>query len=90
MLSPQQRKLPFQYSHLSRVQPNNSFVNLILSFCRREWWDVALQCIALHCITIWRDTYLAWIMKDSARAVPPGLGESRPGLDVVEDSRCPL
>ena len=42
------QNLPFQYSHLSRVQPSNSFVDVILSFCRREWWDIALHRNALH------------------------------------------
>ena len=79
------RKIPFQYSHLSRVQPSNSFVDVILSFCRRERWDIALHCIALYYIVLQSGgTDLAWIMRGSARAVPPGLGESRPGLDVVE------
>ena len=54
MQSPPQN-LPFQYSHLSRVQPSHAFVDVILSFCRWEWWDIALHCNALHCITIWRD-----------------------------------
>ena len=46
---------------------------------------IALHCNALHCIVLQSGgTDLAWIMRDSARAVPPGLGESRPGLDVVE------
>ena len=87
---PNKKHTPFQYSYLSRVQPSNSFVDAILSFCRRERWDIALHCIALHCIALHcitlqsGGTDLAWIMRGSARAVPPGLGESRPGLDSVE------
>ena len=46
---------------------------------------IALHCIALHCIVLQSGgTGLAWIMRDSATAVPPGLGESRPGLDVTK------
>ena len=81
MQSPPQN-LPFQYSHLSRVQPSHAFVDVTLSFCRWEWWT--LHCTAMHCIVLQSGgTDLAWIMRDSARAVPPGLGESRPGLDVA-------
>ena len=44
-----------------------------------------MHCTAMHCIVLQSGgTDLAWIMRDSARAVPPGLGESRPGLDVAE------
>ena len=44
-----------------------------------------LHCTPMHCIVLQSGgTDLAWIMRDSARAVPPGLGESRPGLDVAE------
>ena len=39
----------------------------------------------MHCIVLQSGgTGLAWIMRGSARAVPPGLRESRPGLDVAE------
>ena len=47
------QNLPFQYSHLSRVQHSNAFVDVILSFCRREWWDIALHCIAMHCVALY-------------------------------------
>ena len=81
----QKKKLPFQYSHLSKVQLSHAFVDVILSFCRWELWDIAMHCIAMHCIVLQSGgTGLAWIMRDSARAVPPGLGESRPGLDVIK------
>ena len=40
--------------------------------------------IISHCIALQSGgPALAWVMRDSAGAVPPGLGESRPGLDVV-------
>ena len=44
MLSPPPKKnIPFQYSHLPRVQPSHAFLDVILSFCRWEWWYIALH-----------------------------------------------
>ena len=40
---PPKQKKPFQYSSLSRVQPIHAFVDVILLFCRWEWWDIALH-----------------------------------------------
>ena len=37
------KKLPFQYSHLSRVQPSHAFLDVIRSLCRWEWWYIALH-----------------------------------------------
>ena len=88
MLSLPKTYISFQFSHLSRVQSSHAFVDVILSFCRWERWDIALHGIAMHCIALYYiqsgGTGLAWIMRDSATALPPGLGENRPGLDVVE------
>ena len=50
MLSPQ--KPTVSVFTPSRIQPSSSFVDVILSFCRRLWWDIALHGIAMHRITI--------------------------------------
>ena len=52
MLSPPKTYL-FQYTHLSRIQPSHAFVDVTLSFCRWEWWDIALHCIAMHCVALY-------------------------------------
>ena len=51
MLSPPPKNPPFQYSHLARIQPSNSFVDAILSSCRGQCGDAAegLEVSTLRC-----------------------------------------
>ena len=47
-------KPTFSISYFSKIQPSNSFVGATFPFCKQEWWDIAMHCIAMHCTTIWR------------------------------------